>query len=1080
MAVSNTQRVRNGLDTLKQGLIPYVEREFAAYADDWMDRVDSSVQVRKASDGTFDWDVSALVKAMSDFWRPVFSNTLGHDARSYLSLIRTIRNDWGHEKRFTSDEVLRALDQMEQLLRAVGASEQAEETSKQRKDLNRAVFAEEARNRTRYTPTFEGMASANLQPWRSVVTPHKDVASGNYMQAEFAADLAQVNKGEGVPEYSDPVEFFRRTYITEGMKDLLVGALTRLDGGDGDPVVELQTNFGGGKTHSMLALYHLFSGVDAGSLEGLEPLLNESGVTHPKRASRAVLVGTALSPSETSVKEDGTTVRTFWGEMAWQLGGANGYAKVADSDAAGVSPGAGVLAELFKAHAPCLVLIDEWVAYARQIPGKEGLPAGSFDAQASFAQALTEAAKQAPGTLVVASIPASKIEIGGENGEKALDVLKNVFQRVAKPWRPAGGDEGFEIVRRRLFEPIATKEDFATRDAVIEDFLNMYRKNEGDFPLDCREGDYREKMRGSYPIHPELFRRLYDDWSTLDRFQRTRGVLRLLAKVIHRLWESGDKALMIMPASIPMDDPTIKSELTRYLSDPWEPIISKDIDGADSMPLELDSRITNLGKLAAARRVARTLYIGTAPGSDSSTPGIGAERILLGAAQPGEPLGTFSDALRRISDRGQNIHQDGNRYWISTKPNLNRTAEAKASQLLREPEELHADLVAKLREDRSRGAFSGVHVCPESPAEVPDEAKTRLVIFGPKLTHKRRKEDTLAAQSAAEYLESRGSGPRVYQNAVVFLAPDEKELASLLEAAASYRAWNEIHERWETYNLDAFQKNQAKSKAAEFKQAVDIKIGQTWIWAISPTRLTPSEPIRWDFVKVSGSESLAERTASKLTKDEHLLPQMGGVRLRMELDKYLWEEVEHVKLEDLQEWFPKYLYLPRLTKPTVLEDAVRDGAGLLEVRDAFGIAEGFDEGKGRYMGLRVSEGVGVVYGQTLLVKPEVAQAAKQQVEPPAPDDDGDGVEPGPDPDAPSPEILPKTFAASVDLNYMRLSSQVRQISEEILQHLDPGQAGVSLSLEIRVDVSNGISPEVVRTVRENANALKFKHVEFGD
>jgi len=980
---------------------------------------------------------------------------------------------------------------MQLLLQSVSAHEEAEELGKQKTQLQRQVFEAEARSKTRHTPTFEGMASPNLKPWREIVTPHKDVASGNYMQAEFAADLAQVHKGEGSDEYRDPVEFFRRTYITEGMKDLLDGALKRLDGKEGDPVVELQTNFGGGKTHSMLALYHLFSGGDAGLLDGMEPVLKQAQVASPAKANRAVLVGTALSPAEVITKDDGTEVRTLWGEMAWQLGGKAAFELVAESDSQGTSPGSDVLAKLFRQCSPCLVLIDEWVAYARQIVGKESLPSGGFDAQASFAQALTEAAAQADKTLVVASIPASRIEIGGEHGENALDVLKNVFERVGKPWRPAGGDEGFEIVRRRLFEPIEGKEAFALRDAVVEDFVKMYAKNEGEFPLDCREGDYREKMRGSYPIHPELFRRLYDDWSTLDRFQRTRGVLRLLAKVIHRLWESEDKALLILPASVPMDDGAVKSELTRYLTDPWEPIISKDIDGPDSMPLELDKQVTNLGRLAAARRVARTLYIGTAPGSDSTTPGIGAERVLLGCAQPGETLGTFSDALRRISDGGQNIHQDGNRYWVSTKANLNRTAAAKASQLLREPDELHAEIVARLRADRSRGAFAGVHVCPESSAEVPDEPKSRLVILHPSQTHRRGRADTPARKTAEACLESRGSTPRTNRNSLLFLAPDEKLLSDLMDATAHHLAWKEIHDRWESYNLDAFQKNQAQTKASEFDNAVDLRISQTWIHALCPTKATPTEDTTWDEVKVSGTDPLAVRTAEKLTRDELLLPQMGGTRLRMELDRNLWKEQNHVSLGELCEWFPRYLYLPRVVDKGVLERAVMDGASLLHVDDAFAVADGYDEEKGRYVGVRVAQGTGALTASTLVVKPEVASAQQAEVvrDKPAGEEygsDGEtrsgGLSSGEGGDGGAPNAgasKVRTFVGTVNLKTMRMGSQVGAISEEVIQHLSvlPG-AKVKATLELQIDVPDGVSDEVIRTVSENAKTLGFDHASF--
>jgi uncharacterized protein len=222
-------------------------------------------------------------------------------------------------------------------------------------------------------------------------------------------------------------------------------------------------------------------------------VLKSAGVDKAIKAQPAVLVGTALSPGEVSRKPDGTKVRTLWGELAWQLGGKDGYKLVADSDAKGMSPGSATLKELFQAHSPCLILIDEWVAYARQLFGKTDIPAGDFEAQSTFAQAITEAAKAASKTLVVASIPASKMEIGGDNGQFALETLKNVFKRVGKPWRPASADEGFEIVRRRLFEPIGDKAKFAQRDAVIDAFAKMYRDAAGDFPPGCNVGNYRRK-----------------------------------------------------------------------------------------------------------------------------------------------------------------------------------------------------------------------------------------------------------------------------------------------------------------------------------------------------------------------------------------------------------------------------------------------------------------------------------------------------------------------------------------------------------------------------------------------------------
>ncbi len=1113
MAMSNRERVRKGLDELKAGLVPFVERELrAGLGPYWVEEVTSrSRSIRREADGSIHWDTQALLKALVDNWQGVFRHVLGHVERSYVGELFEVRNKWAHEKPFTSDDVYRALDTMQRLLEAISEGERAEAVGRLKADLQRQVFEEQARNKTRYKQlTIEGTPKEGLKPWREVITPHRDVASGRYMQAEFAADLAQVHRGEGSEEYRDPHEFFRRTYITSGLRELLSGALQRIAGGAGDPVVELQTNFGGGKTHSMLALYHLFSGVETGSLSGIEPVLKDAGVDVAPRAHRAVLVGTALSPGQPSRKPDGTEVRTLWGEMAWQLGGREAYAMVEHSDRTGTSPGSHDLVKLFDAYSPALVLIDEWVAYARQLVGKEDLPAGTFEAQGSFAQALTEAAKAAKRTLVVASIPASKIEIGGYNGQYALEVLKNVFTRVGKPWRPATGDEGFEIVRRRLFEPISGKDNFAARDATVNAFAKMYREHKGEFPSETAEGRYRDELRSSYPFHPELFRRLYDDWSTLDKFQRTRGVLRLLAKVVHRLWESQDGGLLIMPASVPMDDHAVKSELTRYLDDVWEPIISQDVDGPGSMPLMLDQEIRHLGRYSACRRVARALYIGTAPGANSSTPGVGAERLRLACAQPGETVATFGDALRRISEKGQYIHQDGNRYWISTRPNLNRTAEDRAAALAREPEELHAELVRRLAAEsdrKHRGDFAGVHVCPQDTALVPDEPTARLVILGPQHPHKRKRPDSRARKAAAAMLEQRGGSPRIYRNTLLFLAPDEKELESLLEATALFLAWRSILEDKQALNLDQFQLAQAQSKVEDLDRTVDLRIGATWIHALVPVQLDPSGDVTWEETRVSGEGALARRTSAKLVSEEALLPRIGGIRLRMTLDQYLWSSRPHVTLGELAEWFPRYLYLPRIKSRDTLVEAVKDGAGALIVDDTFAVAEAFDETTGRYLGLRVGGGApSHIDDTTCIVKPDVARRQQEEDErrrkaaasPAPPAADGTAAtsaetstpaaaspsSPGAGTTSPTPASgprKPRVFVGSVKLDGLRVGKSAGRIADEVLAHLAalPG-AQVDVSLEIHVQVPEGVDDDVVRIVTENATALKFDHASFLD
>ncbi len=270
MAVTNRDRIAQMLELVQTGLTPFVEREMKAeYKGAWIKQASYSLRDFDPDDPHF--DASALLILMTEQWRDVFGKTLGHAERSLVSELRNVRNDWAHQRQFSTDDTYRALDSGARLLSAISAPE-AQTLDRMRQELLRLRFEEQMRSEQRKASAapIEGQPSSGLRPWRELATPHPDVASGRYQQAEFAADLWQVYMGEGAGEYSDPVEFFSRTFLTDGLYRLLVEALRRVNGLGGNPIVQLQTNFGGGKTHSMLALYHLFSGVEASRLAGLE------------------------------------------------------------------------------------------------------------------------------------------------------------------------------------------------------------------------------------------------------------------------------------------------------------------------------------------------------------------------------------------------------------------------------------------------------------------------------------------------------------------------------------------------------------------------------------------------------------------------------------------------------------------------------------------------------------------------------------------------------------------------------------------------------------------------------------------
>ncbi|MBR0790096.1 DUF499 domain-containing protein [Bradyrhizobium manausense] len=1105
MAMTNQERVGKAMDLLRAGLAPFVEREVQSAVKTGTVRMDA---VRRFAEDPMlgnkpipQWDVAGLLKLMWETWNDVFKRTLGFAERSLVSELRNVRNKWAHQNPFSSDDADRALDSMGRLLAAVSAP-QADEVGKMKMELRRLIFDEQVRGEKRKAggSLIEPAAAGNLKPWRDVVTPHADVASGRYQQAEFAADLWQVHLGEGSDEYRKPAEFFRRTFLTESLKQLLVGGVQRLSGEGGDPVVQLQTNFGGGKTHSMLALYHLFSGAAPGELAGIDAVLAEAGVQSLAKARRVVLVGNKISPGNPVTKPDGTVVRTLWGELAYQLGGAKAFARIAKDDEKATSPG-DVLRELFVEYGPCLVLVDEWVAYARQLHDQSDLPAGGFETQFTFAQALTESAKLARNCLLVVSLPASDtagspntqaddVEVGGIRGREALDRLRNVVGRVESSWRPATAEEGFEIVRRRLFEPIAG-DMFKQRDLTARAFADLYQAQAAEFPPECRAGDYERRIQAAYPIHPEIFDRLYTDWSTLVKFQRTRGVLRLMAAVIHSLWEKGDRSPLILPSTIPIDDPRVQFELTRYLSDNWVPIIEKDVDGPNSLPLRIDGEVPNLGKLSATRRVARTIYLGSAPTTAAAHRALEDRRVKLGCVMPGETPAVFGDALRRLASTATYLYQDGPRAWYATQPTVTKLAEDRAEQLKRDPDKVAEEIEARLRTDLKRtGDFSRIHPMPRSGADVPDDYDARLVVLPAE--HGYTKESGNAAEIAAKaIIESRGNAPRLYQNTLVFLAADKVRLQDLDEALRRYLAWSSIVDEVKELNLDEHQRRQAETQKQAADGAVTARLPETYQWILVPEQLTPQASVVWQASRLTGSDALAVRASKKLRSDELLIASLGSTILRKHLDDVpLWRG-DHVAVKQLIDDFARYLYLPRLAGPEVLVQAIRDGLALLTWRaDTFGYAESYDEAASRYRGLNGGRGLNISADSPgFLIKPDVASKQLDAETPspagpgPTPGPSGGGADPRPGPGGtiPTPAAAPqlRRFHGSVRLDSTRVGRDASRIADEVIAHL-AGQMGadVTVTIEIEAKLPNGASDQLVRTVIENSRTLKFDNQGF--
>ncbi|GIX36093.1 MAG: hypothetical protein KatS3mg126_1872 [Lysobacteraceae bacterium] len=945
----------------------------------------------------------------------------------------------------------------------------------------------------------------NLKPWREIAVPHEDVLKGTFQQAEFAADLSRVHAGTATAEYQDPVLFFQRTFITEGMRLLLDSVVKRLAGKGGDPVIQLQTAFGGGKTHTMLAVYHMAKGEAAASdLAGIPAILDAAGVMELPPARIAVLDGIKASPNQPMVR-DGQAISTLWGDLAWQLGGAEGYALLADADASGTSPGKAVLETLLARYAPCVILIDELVAYVRQFEEGKTLTGGTFDSNLSFVQALTEALKGVPTAVLLASLPESDKEAGSVRGVKALEALSHYFGRVQALWKPVATEEAFEIVRRRLFASINDK---GASESVCRAFADFYSAHREDLPQETQESRYIERLVRAYPIHPEVFDRLYEDWSSLDNFQRTRGVLKLMAKVIHRLWKDGNNDLLILPGSLPLYDADVRNEVIYYLPQGWDPVIERDVDGERAETTDIESKDPRLGSVHACRRAVRAIFLGSAPGATNQMArGIEQERILLGAVQPGQQIGVFKDALRRLTDRLHYLNHANSRFWLDTRPNLRREMEERKRRF-QDKEDVFPTVRERLQRGFASGVFGGIHVFTES-ADVPDDWALRLVVLPPDAAFSKSGQ-SLAVERATEILKKRGDQPRFKQNRLIFLAADYDSISRLKDHVRSFLAWRSIVADYRDTRivLDNLMAKQASASLEQAEETMRRMIRETYKWLLAPVQeARPGKglsDVMWEHFPLNpGAQNWSQEIERVLKENELLITEWAPIHLAKVLKDWFWkEDVKEGSALTVWQQSCQQLYLPRLKDDTVFQRTLATGA---RSRDFFGIAQGKGEG-GHYIGFSYGQPTSpILDASLLLIEPAAAQAyleaacSAQALSGAGNHDDGahgwgdasgsDGLHgrhvPASGEERSGPGVRPagqdvkKRFYGTIKLDPITAKKQFADLVDEVVQNFTqrPG-VKVVIDVEVRAEADAGFDDALQRTVRENCRSLRFIESNF--
>ena len=1105
------QRVQGALYHLRRGLAPFVEaRMKARHGAQWLAHASRAA----GGDPRAALDEYGLLKTMIDQWRDVFDDAFGrndkHRARNFVSTALEARNATYHlSLALQDDEALRYLDAIHQLLRVTKSAEAEIAEVKRLYDAQRrdglgapeAAASPGASTAPDLAPTPEPPSDRQgkaLRPWIEAALPHPDVLANRFKEAEFAANLAAVDAGMASEDYASGQNFFRITFLTEGLKRVLRGVLQRLAGQGGDPVIGLQTAFGGGKTHTMLAAYHLAKAGDLKLLDGIPALADAVGVTAWKPAKLAVFVGSSEGPDVSLRLDGGPKVYTPWGYIAWRLAGDAGLALVAEAEAARTNPGWKLMADVMRLAGPCVVLLDELVMFARQLTDDR------FEAFLSFIQSLTEAAAVVPHALIIGSLPESDAEAGGARGKEALLRLEKVFGRVQSAWMPASGDETYEIIRRRLFQTLDAEGERA-RDETVRAFADLYRKNPAEFPPETKEARYTELLRLSYPIHPELFDRLSKDWASLEKFQRTRGVLRFMANVVGVLWQAQAKDPLILPARVPVAHERVRASVLYPLDPAFGAVVDKEVDGDGSLPSRMEANPSRrMSQARAATRAARAVFLCSAPLVGQPNAGLTGQGLRLACAEPGDQLAIFGEALRELTERATYLYEEAGRYWFSTQPTLNRLAEDRAKAL--PDHEVDEAIAQVLRTDgASKDRFHRVFAVPDDPIGIDETEALSLVILGPSTPHAGKGVQKSAATDAVtDALIRCRASQRRFRNTLLFVAADETQLDVAREAMRRALAWESIGgdprqdkrvDRRLQDQLTQAQLADARDKAKNSREGAVKAIRNAWSHVLFPMKTEatePGTPFDLDHLSLQTKDRANVPAAvyeKASAKGDGIIKEAIGAQTFSSLLAPLWPEGKpHLAVSELADWFAAYVYLPKLRDRVVLEKAITDACAKLD--PSFAYADRFDDASGRYVGLLWQKApIEPITPTAVLVLPDVAVAQLRPAEPQLTAGNADVVDGGSEsggygttpttrptaPSSPAAKPQPRRFFGSVEIDAARPVKAVEAIVNAVVLELQRTKgAKVNLTLDIEAIAPDGFSDADIGVVRDNARQLRFK------
>lgn len=773
------------------------------------------------------------------------------------------------------------------------------------------------------------MTDNTLKPWYAIATPHEDIRLGRLDESIFAANLWEVVQGDAPPIYLDPEEFLRKTYMTAGMAATLKRVGSALSGGSdsGDRIMSLQTAFGGGKTHTLVALWHLARYADRLRTSPAAASLHEALAGNFPRQVRAVAVFTnqTCDPVQGRRTSSGIHTRTLWGEIAAQLGENTGlpmlYEMVRPNDEARTVP-MGIFHEVLRAAAPCLILIDELADYC---VGAAGVAVGATtlaDQTISFIQQLTEATALVPGAVVVATLPASKAEVASsEKGQEAFITLEKRFQRLGADVKPVADDEIYDVVRTRLFERITPpgQEDYPR--IVAAAYHTMYANHANEVPIEAAKPSIRDQIAQAYPFHPELIDALYKRWGSHPDFQRTRGVLRLMASVIGDLWSRRDATTqsqpLIQPCHINWSLDPLNASLTRLWGPAYQAVVAADVYGAGSNARKLDEeRGGDYSREKIAQGIAAATLLGSF-GGQAERSGYSSKDLKYACSRPTLDWNYTDGAFVELENRCFYMHTAsagnlGKRYWFSTRPTLNRLIVRYRDQFAGQSFDTEIIDVIKAGIERGAGKDATWRPFVNPGIELAEQKSLALIVLPPALASNGDDETLKPVREAVQAISKKcGGKDRSYRNTLVFLAPTTRGLNKLRQAQRELAALKAIKAEF-SEQLDQEQKDDLKKRLESAEKTAADALGPAYTVALR-VQGSDVEHVTLNNAGATFTEHLGYLWKALVEEEEWILRRVGSVSLRESGLIPNTADASPLRVKDAVEAFLKYTDKPIIT-----------------------------------------------------------------------------------------------------------------------------------------------------------------------